>query len=206
MFAGTICYATTPEGIERGIQHVDDELRPALASIDGYVGLSMLIDHPTGRCITAIAWRSAQAMRESEPQVAPLRQRYLQACAAEDPSTNDWEVALMHRAHTLGAGAHARVTWFQGDIYAIEDSIDAFRAEVRNLEGVGGFASASLLIDRDGGYAASTMVYDSTAALTKSRAPASEIHTRVSEETRAQVTEVTEFEVAVAQLRVPELV
>jgi hypothetical protein len=88
----------------------------------------------------------------------------------------------------------------------MSESIDAFRAAVDDLEQLPGFASASLFVDRVGGRSVSTVVYDSAEAMAKARAQANQIRTRVADSTGAYVIEVAEFELAVSQLRVPELV
>jgi heme-degrading monooxygenase HmoA len=206
MFVRTTSTTATQEGIDRGIRYVRDEVLPALMSIDGYVGLSALVDRATGRCITASAWESASAMRASESEVQSLRQRFVAASESLDATVEEWEVALMHRRHPAGENACARVSWLQGDPFAIEDSIDSFRAIVPALEKLPGFASASLLIDRATARAVSTVVYDTADDMARSRPQASDIRARVADETGTDVLEVAEFDLAVAQLRVPELV
>ena len=206
MFVRTTTTTATQAGIDRGISYVRDEVVPTLMTIDGYVGMSALVDRATGRCITASAWESPSAMRASESEVQPLRQRFVSASESLDATVEEWEVALMHRLHAAGENACARVSWLQGDPFAIEDSIDAFRAILPSVEKLHGFASASLLVDRATARAASTVVYDTMADMARSRPQASDIRARVADETGTDVLEVAEFEVALAQLRVPELV
>jgi hypothetical protein len=119
---------------------------------------------------------------------------------------DEWEVALMHRVHTSDTAAHAQVSWLEGDPDTMSDLIDAFRAAVPDLELLPGFSSASLLVDRRGGRAVSTVAYDSQAALMKSRAQATQVRSRIADATGAYVCEIAEFELVVSQLRVPELV
>ena len=38
---------------------------PALAAMDGYIGLSMLVDRESGRCIATSAWETEDALRTS---------------------------------------------------------------------------------------------------------------------------------------------
>src|SRR5690606_28467213 len=133
-----------------------------------FVGLSTLVDRATGRCIVTTSWQSAQALRDSEPHDRPIRERCVAAFDAIDATVDQWEVALMHRVHTAEPGAGAHVTWLEGDPDSMGALVDAFRAAVPDLEKLAGFASASLLLDRAGGRAVSTVVYDS-AAMVKAR-------------------------------------
>ena len=51
---------------------------PRLLELDGCVGLSMAVDRESGRCITTSAWRSADAMRATEEELRPVRERLAQ--------------------------------------------------------------------------------------------------------------------------------
>jgi hypothetical protein len=206
MFVRTTTVIAEPTGIDRGIEFLRDEAMPTLATLDGYIGLSTLVDRHMGRCITAASWQSVEAMRRSEVQAAALRGRYVAAIGGEETAVEEWEAALMHRSHTVTDGSAARVTWLEGDVYAIEDSIDAYRSVMATLEGLPGFASASLLIDRHTAQAVATVCYDTRAAMERNRPRANEIRARIVEETGSEVIEVAEFEVALAHLAVPELV
>jgi hypothetical protein len=144
-------------------------------------------------------------MRASEPQVEAIQEQWVAAFHAVDPMVDYWEVAIMHRAHSADTAAGAHVSWLEGDPDTMNQLIDAFRAAVPSLEMLPGFASASLLVDRSGGRAVSTVVYD-PATMATARPQASDIRTSVADAAGAYVIEVAEFELAVSQLRVPELV
>jgi heme-degrading monooxygenase HmoA len=206
MFARTTTLTARQPGIDRGIRYVRDEVMPALQAIDGFVGLSALVDQSTGRCIVTTSWQSLPAMRANEPRVRPIRAKGVAAFDGENSIVDEWEVAIMHRAHTSEDAACAQVSWIEGDPDTMGDTIDAFRVSVHELERLPGFASASLLVDRTGGRAVSTVAYDSAEAMAKARARASEIRTHVADSTGTYVIEIAEFELALSHLRVPELV
>ena len=46
-----------------GSRIVRDEVMPALQAMDGYVGLSLLVDRESGQCIATSAWETEDAMR-----------------------------------------------------------------------------------------------------------------------------------------------
>ncbi len=74
------------------------------------------------------------------------------------------------------------------------------------VEQIPGFCSSSLLVDRSTGRVVGTFAYDSRDALDGSRERAQALRTATSQELGAQVEDVREFELAIANLRVPELV
>ena len=65
-----------------------DTVMPALQGMHGYVGLSLLVDRESGRCIATSAWQSEEAMRASAESVRPIRDRMLDIC--------EFELALAH--------------------------------------------------------------------------------------------------------------
>jgi heme-degrading monooxygenase HmoA len=206
MFARTMTLTARQPGIDRGLRYLQDEVMPALQAIDGFVGVSALVDHATGRCILTSSWQSRQAMQAGEAESRPIRDRCIAAFDGENSLVDEWEVALMHRVHSSEDAACAQVSWTEGDPNTMSDAIDAFRAAVIDLEQLPGFASASLLVDRTGGRAVSTIAYDSAEALAKARARSSEIRTQIADSTGTYVIEIAEFELSVSQLRLPELV
>lgn len=179
---------------------------PALLGIDGCIGLSLLVDHSTGRCIATSSWATEDAMRASADEVRPLRDHFVVTLGSSSSTVDEWEVSIMHRDHQSRAGACARTSWLQADPTAIEGSIDAFRALLPTVEDLPGFCSASLLTNRESGRAVVTVVYDSAEAIAQTRGPASGLRTQLAEQAGADVIEVAEFQLALAHLRVPELV
>jgi heme-degrading monooxygenase HmoA len=192
--------------IDRGITYVRDELMPEITRVEGCVGLSLLVDRASGRCIATSAWETEAAMRASEDDVRPLRDRFIATVGGTSPEVDEWEVSLMHRAHPSPQGAGARTSWLRGDPTRVDSSVEAFRSLLPTLEGLPGFSSASLLIDRASGRAVSTIVYDSANALAQTRERANGLRMRLAEQTGTEIVEVAEFELALAHLRVPEMV
>ena len=61
-----------PGMIETGIAHVQDVVMPQVRAMDGCVGLSMVADRISGRCIVTTAWRDEAAMRATAEEVCGL--------------------------------------------------------------------------------------------------------------------------------------
>ena len=193
------------ESIDAGIAHIRDEVLPALQRMDGCIGLSMLIDRDSGRCIATSSWQSHDQMRAAEGPVGVIRDRAVEILGGI-ALVEEWEICVMHREHPTHRGACARATWLQLDPAAMNRAVDVYTmASLPAMEDLDGFCSASLLVNRASGRAVSTATYDNQAAMDRSREQADAIRSAGSLETGAEVLQVCEFELALAHLRVPEM-
>jgi len=206
MYARSTTFRDRPDAMEAGLAYVRDEVFPAVQQIEGCIGLSCLADRTSGRCVTTTAWASEEAMRASDALVAPLRERGAEIFA-QRPEVQVWEVALMHRERPVTDGACARVTWTAGAPSSADSNVELFRDTVLpQAVQIPGFLSTSLLIDRQTGRGALATVWESREAMAASRETASRMRNEAVERMAEQVIEVAEFDVAVAHLRLPELV
>jgi quinol monooxygenase YgiN len=205
VYARSTTVEAQPESIDAGIAYVCDEVMPALEGTDGCIGLSLLVDRESGRCIATSAWQSEEAMRASEEQIAPIRDRAAESFRGS-ASVARWEIAVMHRAHRSADGAGVRATWFKVPNGQMDRAVELYRDSVLPaMEELEGFCSASLMIDRSSGRAVSSTVFDSSAAMEGSREQARSLRAARLRELGADQVDVGEFELALAHLRVPEL-
>ena len=150
MYARSTTIQAQPLSVDIGIAHVRDVVMPALQEIDGCVGLSLLVDRQSGRCIATSSWESLEAMRASAEQVAPIRDR-AGRCSTAAQDVEEWDIAVLHRDHRsqrgrLRAGHLAKVVPEQFD-----RSLDFYRTSVLpEMEQLDGFCSASLMVDHPG--------------------------------------------------------
>ena len=206
MYARSTTLIAKQESIEAAIAQVRDEVLPAIQRMDGCLGLSMLIDRGTGRCIVTTAWDTRETLAASREMVRAIRDRALATAGAAGSDVEEWEVAAMHRNHHTSEGACARVSWLKGDPADLDRAIDVYKlAAMPAMEGLPGFCSASLLVDRGIGRAVSTATYDNQEALDNSRAQAEAIRAGTAQEARAEVLDVAEFELVLAHLHIPEM-
>lgn len=207
MYARSTTIQAQPLSVDIGIAHLRDVVMPALEAIDGCVGLSLLVDRQSGTCIATSAWDSIDAMRASAERVAPIRDR---AALMFDGSARveEWDIALLHRDHPSRQGACVRATWLKVVPDQLSRSLDFYRSSVLpEMEQLDGFCSASLLVDHPAcRRAVSCSTFDSMDAMARNRDRASELRSRRVRELGAEVIDVAEFELAIAHLRVPELV
>jgi len=190
--------------LDAGIAQVRDEVMPLLVELGGCVGLSMMVDRESGRCITTSAWRSEQAMRATDAELRPVRDRLAQTLGGS-PMVQEWEIAVLHRDHRSVAGACVRATWVRVDLANLERAIDVYKlASLPRLEDLAGFCSASLLVDRASGRGVSSVTYDSQEAMDANREAAASMRSATTKDAGSEVLAVGEFELALAHLHVPE--
>lgn len=207
MYARSTTIQAQPLSVDIGIAHVRDVVMPALKEIDGWLGLSLLVDRQSGTCIATSSWETVEAMRGSAERVAPIRDR---AALMFDGSARveEWDIALLHRDHPSRQGACVRATWLKVVPDQLSRSLDFYRmAVLPEMENLDGFCSASLLVDHPSCRRAVTCsTFDSMDAMARNRDRATELCSRRVRELGAEVIDVGEFELAIAHLRVPELV
>jgi len=207
MYARTTTLRADLQSMDQGIAHVRDEVLPAVREMDGCVGLSMLVDRGSGRCIVTTSWETEEAMAAARERVRDMRERAAQMLGGSQPEVREWEVAVLHRAHHVPEGACARITWTRIDPQKSEQVLDAYKmALMPRIEEIPGFCANSLLIDRREGLGAGAVVLDSRDALERSRDMGRQMREEFTRRMGAEILDVGEFEVALAHLRVPETV
>ena len=203
MYARSTTMRGRPEVVEDLTAFLRDEVMPTVTGLDGCVGLSLLIDRD-GRAISTSAWETEAAMRASAERVAGLRERAA-VMFGVTPEVQEWEIAVLHRAHR--DGACARVTWTRTDPADLDRVIDAYRESLMPWwEETPGFCSNSLLVDRRDGRCVSTVVFESHDAMGHTRDQFTTLREEFAGRMGMDVLEVAEFDLVLAHLRVPETV
>ncbi|MBV9321483.1 MAG: antibiotic biosynthesis monooxygenase [Mycobacterium sp.] len=206
MYARSTTIQAQPSSIDAGIAHIRDEVMPALREIDGCVGVSLLVDRQSGRCIATSSWENEEAMNASAERVRPIRDQAAERLGGS-ANVEAWDIAVLHREHRTGDGACARATWVTMPPDQLDQGIEFYKTSVLpDLEALDGFCSASLLVDRASGRAVSCASFDSLEALERNREQATALKNDKIREVGAEELDDSEFELPVAHLRVPELV
>jgi len=194
-----------PESIDAGIAFVRDEVMPVVQAVDGCVGVSLLVNRESGRCIFTSAWETESALRAGLELVQPTRSR------AEDMfgslrSAEQWEIAAMHRDHRSGVGACVRATWVQVDPRQVDGGIELYRmSALPEIEKLEGFCSASLMVNRTTGRAVSSVTFDSREAMAGNRSHSQALKDATVAAAGATELDECEFDLPFAHLRVPEM-
>ena len=73
MYARSTTVTADRTRIDDGIADVRENVMPAVLDMDGCVGVSMLCDRDSGRCIVTTAWESEEAMAATRERVRAMR-------------------------------------------------------------------------------------------------------------------------------------
>ncbi len=187
MYARSSHIHARSSAIDAGTAYIHDTVWPALTGLDGYVGLSLLVDRLSGRCIVTTAWQSEEAMAASREWAGEMRERIAEILGGR-PTVDEWEIAALHRDHRSMVGACVRVTWARVDSEQVDRAIDGYRmATIPALCELDGFCSCSLLADRDSGFGVASVTFDGMSALRRSRAAMDEMKAATVRDSGAEI-------------------
>jgi heme-degrading monooxygenase HmoA len=209
MYARSTSLQARPSSMDAGIDLIRTEVLPAVQGMQGCVGLSMMADRSSGRCIVTSAWESMAEMRASDAAVGKLRERAGKLLGGS-PYVEEWEIAALHRHHHSHQGACVRAVWMQGAPPATPEGLEQGREYVRMvmlpaLEKLEGFCSASLFVDPSTMRAVSSVTWDSRESMIASRDAAMKLRAAASTQLGVDILDVAEFDLLIAHLRVPEM-
>ena len=206
MYARSTTTLGNPKMIDDAIAYLRDEVMPAVTAMEGCIGLSMMCDRDSGRCIATSAWQTEEAMHNSKSGMHDMRMRYAQMMGSQ-PEVQEWEIGVLHRKHTAPEGACCRVIWSRGDPATADNVLETFRMTMLpKMEDLPGFCSVSLLVNRETGVATTATVYESRDSMNRATEMAKPMREEFTRQMGGEITEVAEFDLVLAHLRVPETV
>lgn len=207
MYARTSTMTATPSSIDDGIAYVRDEVLPAIQRMEGCLGLSLVVDRETGRCISTTSWETEETLAASRTMVLPLRDRAVELLGATAPTVEEWEIASMHRLHDTRLGTCVRTAWSRVPHAHVEQALDFYKSTLLpQIEKLDGFVSASLMVDRASGRGVTSVAFESREAMERTREQADYLREASTQEANVETLDVAEFELLLAHLHVPELV
>jgi hypothetical protein len=207
MYARTATLRGNRAAVDEAIAFVRDQWLPSTTDLDGCTGMSMLAGRRSGRCIVTTGWRSQETLRASEADMRASRARLGQILGAV-PVVAVWEIAVMHKVQPAGPDACCRVIWSsRPSPDALDDDVATFRmALLPRIEELTGFASASLMIDRVSGQTVLAVTYADREAMLVAGQRADALRSEYARTMGGRITDVTDLDLVVAHLRVPETV
>ena len=193
-----------PRSVAAATALVRDEVMPEVTAMPGCIGLSLLADSGSGTCIVTTSWLDEDAMHASREGVAASAARTAEVLGGR-PELQEWEIAAMHRVLEARHGARSRVTWLRTEPGAVDRAVDAVRLSLMpKLDDLPGFCSVSVMVRRSEGLTVAAVSYDSPADLEQAREGAREFREAFAPALGIEVLDSAEFDVSIAQLRVPE--
>src|SRR3954453_22050435 len=126
MHARSTTFRGDPGAIADGIAHVQDEVLPAVRQMDGCIGLSMLVDRHTGRCIVTTSWDDAEAMHRSAEAFRGIRETTTSTVRGVEGETEvvEWQIGVLHRVRSAPPGAAARMISTRGPLGQTDRTIE----------------------------------------------------------------------------------
>lgn len=206
MYARSTIAQGNPEAMDQVISYVRERVMPTVASMDGYVGISMICDREAGRCVVTTTWHTAEAMRASAEAVAPSRTEAAEMLGGDTPRVQEWEVVAMHRVRDTPQDGAVRLIWARAEQGQLDRIVEAWRTTIPpQLEAMPGFCAVSVLSDRDTLRAVSAVGYESREAMNLSADQALRVRDRFAAAHGFDIIDVEEYDVVLAHLRIPEL-
>jgi heme-degrading monooxygenase HmoA len=207
MYARSNTVQGDPQAVDALIAYVRDEVAPLVGGLEGNVGISMICDRESGRCIVTTTWASEESMRASAPAVRQTRSRAAEIVSSDAPVVHEWEVAAMHRVRETPTGGCVRLIWGHGERGRLEQVLEAWRRTIPpQLEQMPGFCGVSTLIDRATARAVSAVAYESREAMERSAEQALVVRDRFAASQDFEITDVAEYDLVLAHLRIPQTV
>ena len=209
MYARSTTFRGDPNAIDDLIVCTRDEVLPAVRQMDGNVGLSVLVDRHTGRCIVTTSWSDAKSMHRSAEPIRAIRETAIRTVRGVEKEVEvaEWHIGVLHRVRNAPEHAAARVIFTRSPLGQADRIIDGFRTSiVPRIQGLAGFCSVSLLVNRETGRCAIATVYEDRQTRHFARGQAQAIREEFTEHMGMHITDVAEYDVALSQLRVPETV
>jgi quinol monooxygenase YgiN len=190
------------------VSMIRDDVWPAMRDMDGCVGLSMMCDRESGRCIVTSAWEDRAALMSSADRVAAMRRRTQEKFGTGAVEVQEWEIAVVHREQPTGdGGACARMTWVRADAGRVDEVGEHYRTTLMpRILAMPGFRGLSLMVDRDTGMGVSTVTFASRADMEATREQANANRAESTRTVGIEIMDVAEMDVVLAHLRVPETV
>jgi heme-degrading monooxygenase HmoA len=82
----------SPDGVEKALKNVREQVLPNLRQVPGWAGLVSLVDRSTGKTLGITLWESEDALRQSEQAANSIRQQSADAGGAQIVSVERYEV------------------------------------------------------------------------------------------------------------------
>ena len=136
MYARVTTLEGSPDKVDDGTRHVQEQTLPQLRQMEGFKGFVTLADRQSGKVLGVALWESEEALRATEEAVSSMRSGVAEAAGATVAGVERYEVAVFE---VPSAGTVGGVTDTVG---GVTDTLGGATGSVRgvtdNLLGGGG--------------------------------------------------------------------
>lgn len=203
MYVRTTTVQGDPNRVDQLIALVRDEVRPAVAAEPGSLGLAAWVDRGSGTCVVATGWTDRNAVEASTVRLAGLRESAAEL-AGGPVALEVFEVDLVQQLQPITPGCWTRSVRLQHTPGSLDVAQDTFRESVLpRVQAMPGLCAVVLLVDRASRQTVAAFTFASRQALDDSRQPGAELRATVVARIGAEVMDVVEREVVLAELRQP---
>ena len=175
------------------VQYIESEVRPAVESQPGSLGLFLLASSEPGVAVLESFWASHDALRASEQAATALRGELARRTGGQVP-VEEYRVGVFQREVALRGGEAARLTRIKVTPSAVDDVIETFGdTAVPLLAESSGFYGALLFADRDSGELISETVWRDAQARAASPSTAEVIRAELLESAHCVIRGVEDY-------------
>jgi hypothetical protein len=191
-------FTADPARLPDAIDYIDHEARPLIEKEVGSRGMAIAADHELGLAVVTSYWVSGDALRESGPVTAPMRDEAVRR-AMGTVSVEQYEVSSTQRLVRPHVGGGVRVTRIDLDPTRIDDAVANYEdTALPWLADEEGFCSAHLLVHRRTGHAIEETVWQDAECLAASRSCGAAIRRDTVAATDAVIRALAEFRLVAA--------
>ena len=94
MYARVTTLEGSPDKVDDGTRHVQEQTLPQLRQMDGFKGFVALADRHSGKQLAVALWESEEALRATEEAVSSQRSGVAEAAGATVAGVESYEVAV----------------------------------------------------------------------------------------------------------------
>jgi hypothetical protein len=183
------------------VRYVESEVRPAVESQQGSLGLSLLASSEPGVAVLETFWASQDVLQASEQAATALRGELARQAGAP-VAVEEYRVAVFEREAPLRGEEAARLTRIEVTRSAVDDVIETFGdTAVPWLAETPGFCGALLFADRRSGHLISETHWRDARARAASPSTAEVIRAEVLESAHCVIGAVEDYALVFSSAR-----
>ena len=191
-----------PDRMTDTVGYIKSEIRPAVESLHGSMGMSLYANTEVGVAVLESFWASRAALIASEQITAPRRKDTVQR-AMGTVSVERYRVPVFEREAPLDTGAGLRLTRMDVEGSRVEDAVAGYGdTAVPWLAETAGFCGALLLVDWNSGHSISETIWDSPKTLAASRSVAARVRVETVKSTGCVILALEEYDLVFNTARI----